>query len=884
MSRPDYNFKEMKILPESELTNIGNPELKVKVLDEKHVEYNSKSYLLSQIKDQLKLTKSPCGNWVYKSKSLSAIYTETCGPEDADDLTSVDILEALKNEIIINYQSKFSIPDPDKNSSTFLWIGDNKGLIGDWPYHYEVEISECSNNKFGHDGKHAFVELHIGETKTATIGKCFSEVVTEIQKNEEIKGFPWKGKDVVNSLRLKRGANGHSFNEPNLIKNIIKELIELDKIVGDKIRSCVSLYERPDRYKKLIEEYKKILSKNKGFIDNELYKWQFITECKDKSVDKIVEYCINKNLNLVDGPRVFPGWKDIVKDNPQAFYEVINKVVDNSIDLSVRLENFKIEMNKLFAPYPKYKNFANDERTASCFIGCKYPEQYTFYKDELLYAPFCNYLGVEKEKAGKKYQHFIELLKGLERLLKKYTELIEAIGKKTRKHVSSTLLIAQNICWCVFSKEGQKYLGDKIMSNKPEELEKYTKILSNKKNVILQGAPGTGKTYTTASLALSICGIDEIDYSNRDEVMEKYKELREDGRIGFCTFHQSMDYEDFIEGLRPATTEQGIVYRPEPGLFKIMCERASGVEDIDIVDAIDKYIASIEGSDNKKTIPTLTGKSSLYVWHNKDNTTISTRSTLTKIDKDSEYSPSPLNIEKIKAQATGEGEENNWRYYAQAFINAVKKEYNLDKPKTSDVPYVLIIDEINRGYVSKIFGELITLLEAAKRLGTPKTELTVELPYSKEKFGIPKNLYIIGTMNTTDRSTGSIDYAVRRRFAFITLESKKQVLIDNDCIQQSQDLFDDVSSFLLKEKLQDIDFNDLMVGHSYFMAKDEDKLMMKMEYEVIPLIKEYIKDGLLKCTPAKAEKYFNDWLKLKVHSEESLIQTQTNNGMNDDNH
>ena len=402
-----------------------------------------------------------------------------------------------------------------------------------------------------------------------------------------------------------------------------------------------------------------------------------------------------------------------------------------------------------------------------------------------------------------------------------------------------------------------------------EELE----ILKQKKQIILQGAPGTGKTFKTAAIAVGMCNPAFSDFEDHQKVMDEYERLQNEGQIAFCTFHQSMDYEDFIEGLKPEVKGNAVEYNVENGIFKSICELAQTKENADIATCIDKYLQTIKGYENRKTIPTLTGKSEFYVWWTEGNDTISTRSVLSKSEKGDQYSPSPLNIEKVKMQALGEGFENNWRQYAQAFINAVKKEYDLEN-QVSDKPYVLIIDEINRGNVSKIFGELITLLEADKRSGGGEHHISLKLPYSKEDFSVPSNLYIIGTMNTTDRSTGTIDYAVRRRFAFVTLESRADV-IENWCNAQSVPsdvkkaalaLFaqingigrNDSSSFIAKHKASDFELEDLKVGHSYFMAKDMAGLKLKMRYEVVPLIKEYIKDGILRGM-SDDDKYFEKW-------------------------
>ena len=403
-------------------------------------------------------------------------------------------------------------------------------------------------------------------------------------------------------------------------------------------------------------------------------------------------------------------------------------------------------------------------------------------------------------------------------------------------------------------------------------LEKCSNLLLKKHNIILQGAPGTGKTYNTAAIALKTLGVTDIDLTNHNAVMRRYDSLLGD-QIFFTTFHQSLDYEDFVEGLKPHVQTDadgnsiGVTYEPEDGIFKRACNAVQTDTSKDIVECIDDYLQKIKGYQNKREIPTVTGRSSLYVWWKEGNSTISCRSTNSTSSRGEEYTPSPLNIEKIKLQAQGKGVENNWQQYAQAFIEAVKKEYDA----TTNKPVVLIIDEINRGNVSKIFGELITLLESDKRLNG-NHPIKVMLPYSKnEVFGVPSNLYIIGTMNTTDRSTGTLDYALRRRFAFITLKSQDSVIkkyysdANNEVLGTvALALFEDIKKFIENPKhlCGEMSIDDLMVGHSYFMAESEDELHDKVEYEIIPLINEYINDGILNVKNEEKKTAFNSWLSL----------------------
>lgn len=393
-------------------------------------------------------------------------------------------------------------------------------------------------------------------------------------------------------------------------------------------------------------------------------------------------------------------------------------------------------------------------------------------------------------------------------------------------------------------------------------------LLENKRNIILQGAPGTGKTYNTAALALSIIE-PSFSISDHKAVMEEYKKhlikidddgrICNDGQIGFVTFHQSLDYEDFVEGIKPEcgddSDDNNISYRVQRGIFKAICQKASEQKTTNFEDAYEnltkrllsegcvgdeKYLTLETSGRQSKFGISLNKKGNLKLWTGK---------------KENEYkSQGVLTRENILRAISGEKVFEGWEGYSQSVITYLKDECGLNITQNSGTKnYILIIDEINRGNVSKIFGELISLLEADKRAGGDHP-LTVTLPYSKKPFSVPSNLYIIGTMNTTDRSVGSIDYAVRRRFAFYTLKADESAIEnyykgkDESLKNKAIELFGKVRDFLSNRdnRSNDMEFDDLMVGHSYFMAESLNELELKWKYEVIPLLKEYQKDGLLR--------------------------------------
>lgn len=456
----------------------------------------------------------------------------------------------------------------------------------------------------------------------------------------------------------------------------------------------------------------------------------------------------------------------------------------------------------------------------------------------------------------------------------------------------------------------------KTNNKQMQEIQQLTNLITDKKNIILQGAPGVGKTYTTAALALAICG--ETIPSDHEEVMNHYEELQKEGRIGFVTFHQSLDYEDFVEGIKPQIiNEDKMIYKVEDGIFKQISLRAKPISNSLKNEAIDfsrtKVFKMTINDDqvfnycfNNKVIALCPYKNDPQ---NEEDFKTTQTAALQRFNEWMEVGDIVLitknltevrAIAKITSQAHFEDSMSiglcqirsvEWLYNDSLHISKIcnnpyfgtqriygfyrdakygTPSFNSDNIKTDVLnniingtynddsqPYVLIIDEINRGNVSKIFGELITLLEADKRIGG-NHPLKVTLPYSKTEFGVPSNLYIIGTMNTTDRSVGNIDYAVRRRFAFVTIKADKNVLIEKYGENSLQvNLFNSVNQFVDTNNVNELDIEDLKVGHSFFMVDDVDKLQLNLDYEIIPLIKEYIKDGLLKSDGF--EKEITNW-------------------------
>ncbi len=373
-------------------------------------------------------------------------------------------------------------------------------------------------------------------------------------------------------------------------------------------------------------------------------------------------------------------------------------------------------------------------------------------------------------------------------------------------------------------------------------------------NQILFGAPGTGKTYHTKKMAVEI--INGKKERTREEINKEYEELIEAGQIVFTTFHQSLSYEDFIEGIKPETIDGNVTYEVKDGIFKQLCSRAieqkpknSDIEIYDFDKGWNDLIAEVEQnllSDSMLLLPILTQDKGVYVTEITDNGNLKIKPKNSRLDID--YIVSYNRAKKLqgvfpdlsvvknidKEFRSVIGGSNSSAYWAVLnYINNKIKENNKEIDFEETKNHVLIIDEINRGNVSAIFGELITLLEEDKRKGNPE-HTEVKLPYSGKEFSVPNNVYIIGTMNTADRSVEALDTALRRRFSFVEMQPNPEILSEVENV--------DLSKLLetINKRIEVLIDKDHQIGHSYFIGiQNIVDLQRTFKDKIIPLLEEY---------------------------------------------
>lgn len=375
-------------------------------------------------------------------------------------------------------------------------------------------------------------------------------------------------------------------------------------------------------------------------------------------------------------------------------------------------------------------------------------------------------------------------------------------------------------------------------------LKSYVSHLLKSKNLILRGAPGTGKTFLANEMAADVVSNGRTTQIN---------ELSEDekSRIGFVQFHPSYDYTDFVEGLRPTTSDDGVVsFTLKDGSFKSFVEKAKKTKKVNGQDNFEeawaKFFdavteASIEGEGYNK-LKTLTGKPvrNLLAYERNEIQGVYPAKTNTYLNHDQIY-----NVYR-GLPGTPKG---GFDAYRKAIVKHLKEEFGLKNYTASTVDstnnqnYVFIIDEINRGEISKIFGELFFSIDPGYR-GHKEgvyTQYANLHENPEEKFYIPNNVYIIGTMNDIDRSVDTFDFAMRRRFTF--LEIKAEDSAQNMLTQEkTKELMTRLNEAIVAKEKGGLS-TDYQIGASYFLSinNGEETMEQLWDTKLYPLLKDYFR-------------------------------------------
>ena len=508
-------------------------------------------------------------------------------------------------------------------------------------------------------------------------------------------------------------------------------------------------------------------------------------------------------------------------EDTQSYKNQANKIIPVS-ELEQRFNKLKRDLYQIIQIGSKL-DFDNPifdmKKSTNEFIGrsavvtkllCIYSENHSFLGVNMnSQNEFWNRL-IPQSNQGGPYRQNHEICKLFS---KTYPELESSI-------LGSVLFEYSKDCIDSDNKQGEKEMSEQNNIHHP-----LSNILLQSKNLILRGAPGTGKTYLAKEIAA------ELTDGNEDQ-------------IGFVQFHPSYDYTDFVEGLRPVSNGDGAIeFKLQDGIFKQFCQKAkeaqkTGGQD-NFEEAWDSYLAYINNSDEKEYLTkgsylSVNSRQNLSVNYDKGTSGWSlSRNYVYELYKNPNYDKQKY----YKSEGKKVLETLKKRFGLKDYISPT--EINTDKK------FVFIIDEINRGEISKIFGELFFSIDPGYRgeKGSVSTQYA-NLHESDDKFYIPENVYIIGTMNDIDRSVDTFDFAMRRRFRFVEVTAERQLyILDKKLGEHAEEAKNRLRSLNAAiENVQELNSH-YHIGPSYFLKLkyvDFDYELLWSDY-LKPLLEDYLR-------------------------------------------
>ena len=600
----------------------------------------------------------------------------------------------------------------------------------------------------------------------------------------------------------------------------------------------------------------------------ELYKWELVSKQNGHPDPNAVDF--SSEINSLDlGNLCFSSQitaiRNFAKYEPEEYRKLFRALFDESILLQERIEKFTDSCktlwdNKIKAKFTTHTSAMCDERLISCFLAFYNPQKYTFYKNDV-YKNLCKLLEIKPRKAGHKLVHFYELLEQyVIPEIKEEEDLISSINDELTDngYIQSMPLTAQTVLWYYNSAllkitdTDYEVIENELVETKTSNsmmYQKYIDLLKESKNLVLTGAPGTGKTFMAQAIAKEMgCGENEMC---------------------FVQFHPSYDYTDFVEGLRPIMMSEGQMgFERKDGIFKEFCKKAiknlidsaKSIENLSkelswenklqqfIDDSIDNDTKFKLSNGSEFTIDEIKGRN--IIAHNDSNP----KTPLIPINADEIIelltNDVPLNIVRdirtyfIRKFGT---QPDSYAFIITKAIREMKyKTQVISANKIERKPFVFIIDEINRGEASKIFGELFYAIDPGYRgkkdirVKTQYQNLVPETDVFAEGFYIPENVFILGTMNDIDRSIESMDFAMRRRFTWkeIKPEDTQSMLDTLECATMAKSVMARLNNEICKiEGLGPA----YQVGPSYFLKLGDNggNFEKLWDMNIEPLLREY---------------------------------------------